>query len=304
MKVLKLINKIKYSLLASIGLTYSLILIGGFVRVSGAGMGCPDWPKCFDRWYPPLNVSQIPDYIDPFLFNITLAWTEYFNRLFGIITGLVILVTFILLAQLRKSYSSAFYLVALAALLTGLEGWIGGQVVTTHLEPVIITIHLLIALIIISLLIMSYCIIFHIPNNDFKYKNNQIKIVKWIFICTIVEIILGTQIRESLENLISLQMIGSFKYIHTFLGLVLLMLMGMLWNKINDKDLSRINIKNKIKILLSIFILQIIFGELMVFGGLPSYVRLIHMWLPSLSLGIIVYILMDMYLLNSIKLKQ
>ena len=89
-------NKIRYSLLASIAFTYSLILIGGFVRVSGAGMGCPDWPKCFDRWYPPLSISQIPSHIDPSLFNITLAWTEYFNRLFGMLTGIIIFSTFLL----------------------------------------------------------------------------------------------------------------------------------------------------------------------------------------------------------------
>ena len=298
-------NKIKYALLASIGFTYSLILIGGFVRVSGAGMGCPDWPKCFDRWYPPLNVSQIPDYIDPSLFNVNLAWIEYFNRLFGMITGIVIFSTFLLFIKIRKTHSLGFYLILTAVLLTGLEGWIGGQVVATHLEPIVITIHLLLALIIIASLIMSYCIVFKKNNNDnFRYNNIQTKIVKWILICTIIEIILGTQIRESLENLISLQMIGSFKYIHTFLGLGLLLLMGMLWNKINEKEFPRPHIKNRIKILLNIFIVQIIFGELMVFGGLPIYARLIHMWLPSISLGIIIYILMDMHLSNNIKLEQ
>jgi cytochrome c oxidase assembly protein subunit 15 len=62
-------------------LSYLLIFVGGLVRVSGSGMGCPDWPRCFGRWIPPTNVEQIPSYIDPTAFNIVLAWIEYGNTI-------------------------------------------------------------------------------------------------------------------------------------------------------------------------------------------------------------------------------
>jgi len=93
--------------------TYLLIFTGGLVRVSGSGLGCPDWPKCFGRWIPPTSVSQLPPDWDPAQFNFTLAWIEYLNRLFGVFTGLIILVAAILavkhFAKVQESFFPAYW---------------------------------------------------------------------------------------------------------------------------------------------------------------------------------------------------
>src|SRR2546430_14308432 len=76
--------------------TYALIGVGALVRASGAGLGCPDWPRCFDRWIPPLSAADVPASIDPALFNFAKAWTEYLNRLLGVSVGFLVFGTLVL----------------------------------------------------------------------------------------------------------------------------------------------------------------------------------------------------------------
>ncbi|MCA1587043.1 MAG: COX15/CtaA family protein, partial [Acidobacteria bacterium] len=141
--------------LATTGITYFLILVGGLVRASGAGLGCPDWPRCFGTWIPPLSAASLPPEFDRGDFNAALMWTEYLNRLLGVAVGLSILATTVSAWRHHRREPHIVGPVAAALLLTGYQGWLGGRVVAHELAPWIVTAHLIVALIIVSLLLYA-----------------------------------------------------------------------------------------------------------------------------------------------------
>src|SRR5262245_12110213 len=119
--------------LCTTAITYFLILVGGLVRASGAGLGCPDWPRCFGSWVPPASAAELPPQFDASLFNPALMWTEYLNRLLGVTVGFLILATVLSAWRHHRDHSGIFRATIAALLLTGFQGWLGGRVVASEL---------------------------------------------------------------------------------------------------------------------------------------------------------------------------
>ena len=91
---------------------YLVILAGGIVRGTGSGMGCPDWPKCFGRWVPPTEISQLPANYQEIYgaklkgeieFNPVKTWIEYVNRLVGVLSGFFVFATLLTSTSSRRS---------------------------------------------------------------------------------------------------------------------------------------------------------------------------------------------------------
>lgn len=136
-------------------LTYLLIAVGGLVRASGAGLGCPDWPRCFGSWIPPTSAAALPPEFDAALFNPTLMWTEYLNRLLGVSIGIAIFATTVSAWRRHRRAPRILWPTVAALLLTGYQGWLGGRVVAHELAPWIVTAHMLVALVIVQLLLWA-----------------------------------------------------------------------------------------------------------------------------------------------------
>src|SRR5207302_9364384 len=121
---------------------YLQITLGGLVRVSGSGLGCPDWPAGYGKPYPPLTFHAI---------------VEYSHRANGALFGLLVILTVLAGFWLYRGRRTPVTWLTVATLATVVaEGLLGWQVVANLLAPVLVLVHLAIALLILGLMVATY----------------------------------------------------------------------------------------------------------------------------------------------------
>ncbi|MBD3299537.1 MAG: hypothetical protein GF341_12835 [candidate division Zixibacteria bacterium] len=281
--------------------TYVLIFVGGLVRVSGAGLGCPDWPKCFDRWIPPTDVSQVPAHIDPATFNVTLAWIEYINRLIGVTIGIFIFVTAILAIRYARRYPRILYPALASLVLVAIEGWQGGQVVGSKLAPFIVTIHMVLAFIIASLLTFTTLETYRVTSDVVLTARPKPRAWRnWLAMLwgvAIVSIALGTQVRSHIETFMAdhpmadeltvLSSVGWPHVGHLIVGGLVVLLTWYAGLRIlaqRGEWTSRLVAPSAWTLML-IATAQVIVGIILVAVELPPALRVLHLWLSSFYVG-------------------
>ncbi len=196
------LNAYQKTAIATVLATLFLIFVGGLVRAAGAGLGCPDWPKCFGMWIPPTSVDGLPAGFDESQFNVWKTWIEYVNRLVGVVIGLLIIATFVLSFKYRKKEPSVFYSSMAAFVLVLFQGWLGGQVVESGLSEWLITLHMILAMIIVNVLLFA----------SFKATRGYVRIqidgelrrklyltTGVLLLLTMIQLFLGTQVREGID---------------------------------------------------------------------------------------------------------
>jgi cytochrome c oxidase assembly protein subunit 15 len=290
----------RFALLNTI-FVYLVIFAGGLVRVSGAGLGCPDWPKCFGRWIPPTSLEQLPPDIDPSLFNFTLAWIEYVNRLVGVIVGFLIAATAIwAILKYRKQMGIVLPSIA-AALLVAFQGWHGSVVVASELHQPTVSIHLLLALLIAGLMIFISLKAFQLEQGKGIFANVPKEIKIWtaiIMILAFVQILMGTQIRSTLENLVisspllsdsqRLSEVGLINHIHLVLGILTGVLTWVFVLVVNKKGRVIPSIvKTGALIAAAVVFIQLLIGIGFIAFGLPPVLQVFHLWTGSIFIGIL-----------------
>lgn len=222
-------------------LIYLVIIAGSVVRMTGSGMGCPDWPKCFGYLIPPTEQSQLewqinrefksgqiiivdetlkvakkdfttgPEFKlenwdnytkhDYAIFNPFHTWVEYLNRLTGVLAGIPMFLLFVI-SLFKVKKDWRFLALSFAGLfMLGFEAWLGKLVVDGNLIPGSITIHMLGALVLIVILNLIIGIPSSCDMNNVNRSSGIRNLIIVTLVLTLTQIIIGTQVREQVDVL-------------------------------------------------------------------------------------------------------
>jgi cytochrome c oxidase assembly protein subunit 15 len=322
--------------LLTLSSVFLLLIAGGVVRSTGSGMGCPDWPKCYGAYFPPVCVCELPsnyqelysqkriqkakrfakvlskigfkeqsealvndpNLLKPEVFNPLKAWTEYINRLIGVLSGLFSLVFFLSLLRIRKYISRfKFWCGTLGFVMMLFNAWLGSIVVATNLFPIIISIHYLATYAVLAL------IMFSLVNSRIDEKNKSIIPYKWYFIgfvfLSLLQVVYGTQLREVSDLAVERNVLFIGNELNfDFLGQIFkthwILAMGLIALSLVPLYLLRKKLEKKWLRLLSsitvVLLIQYLSGVLNLRYNFPLYAQVSHIFFAGLIFGITLYI--------------
>lgn len=308
---------------ATLIMIYLVIIAGSIVRITESGMGCPDWPKCFDQYIPPTDISELPEnyqyyyssvrekkikkfisflksigleekailiesdksllYEQPF--NVWNTWLEYINRLIGALAGLFIFGGFILALKQKKDKILKSLLAFGLILLTFFQAWWGSMVVATNIVPWVLTVHMVIA----ALMITWQILIISFWNRSTISIPKSLKLIALFgTLFFLFQIIVGTQVRQIVDHwlesssrndllLEKFQLFISHRTIALFIVLFSLFL-GLYAYVKKIKILE-------IYIFLFCVLLEGLVGKILADFNLPYILQPIHLLLAMISFG-------------------
>lgn len=319
-------------------MVYLVIVAGAIVRMTGSGMGCPDWPKCFGYYIPPTEESQLQwqpekeyregqviinnnelkvasnDFTtqaayngenwEPYtkheyaIFNPWHTWIEFINRLFGALAGLATLVLAFLSFKYWKENKKITILSWLVVFAMGFQAWLGATVVYSVLNPFKITIHMVMALVIVALLLYLIAIS-QTKNRVFKYDKPTLILFIIALFFTLIQVILGTQVREFVDGQIDvigenaknlwLQSPNIQFYVHRSFSIIVTLLNLFIAYRIYKLDSGH----SKINWVLLLILFEVITGMAMYYLSFPFATQPVHLVLASLLFGVQFYLVLE-----------
>ncbi|MEM8846592.1 MAG: COX15/CtaA family protein [Bacteroidota bacterium] len=313
----------------SLVLVYLVIVAGAVVRMTGSGMGCPDWPKCFGYYIPPTEAETLEwqanlefekgqviikdesllvanvNFVttnsfdasnwEPYtkhdyaIFNVWHTWIEYINRLLGALAGLATLLLALYSLKYWKTSKRILLFSWLVVFGMAFQAWLGATVVYSVLEPVKITLHMVMALVIVALLIY----LIHstkISKTAVEIPNLRLFLVGALLL-TLIQIVLGTQVRQFVDEQIDL--VGETAknlwlqdpsvqfYIHRSLSILVVLVNGSIWWSLRKKGVSLA----QMSWIVGIIGMEVLTGIAMYYIDFPFGSQPAHLVLASILFG-------------------
>lgn len=326
----------RFLLHATLTVIYLVIIAGAVVRMTGSGMGCPDWPKCFGYYIPPTEADALewkPDQPyqkgqviikeeklevaqrdftstelynpsnwevytkhDYALFNPWHTWIEYINRLLGAIAGLFTLALFI--STLFEPKKNKKHIVIAGLVLFGIlfQAWLGATVVYSVLNPLKITLHMLMALVLVALLFYLKSQIDPEQRQPNELKGHKPLLVVALSL-TLIQVLFGTQVRQSVDHFIDnenpiatwVQNAPVLFYVHRSFSIIVLVVNGLLFYRL--KRTSPLYF-SYYQLVLGLILIEFGTGIAMTYFEFPFSSQPLHLVIASLLFGVQAYLVM------------
>ena len=317
-------------------LVYLVIVAGALVRMTGSGMGCPDWPKCFGYYIPPTQEKELlyttgkeyskgqviikdksllvakDDFTAPTnfesshwekytkhdyaIFNPFHTWVEYINRLVGALAGIACLIALFFSFSYWKEKKLLVFLNFSICFLMGFQAWLGKTVVDSVLNPYKITTHMLAALLIVA---VQLYVIYSVQEKQ-KTKSLDAEF-KWVLVATLIltilQIIFGTQVRESVDTIVEaglpkevwLQNPKGGFYTHRSFSILVVCTNAFLFWRNRKLNLGF----TKMNWVIAIICIEILSGIAMYYFNFPFGSQTIHIVMATLLFGLQFYLVLE-----------
>jgi len=321
-------------------LVYLVIIAGAMVRMTGSGMGCPDWPKCFGYYIPPTDAETLQwqphrsfekgqviikdnelqvavtnfttsnEFLttnweaytkhDYATFNVWHTWIEYINRLLGALSGLAILIMAILSIAKWRKRKLITILSIVSVFLIVFQAWLGATVVYSVLAPVKITIHMVMALVIVAVLL--YLLFISAENKKTYFTSKTFKNLVLLSVgLTLLQVVFGTQVRQFVDETVDTVGYDAKErwlenptlqfYIHRSFSILVFALNAFLWytQRKNNWALSQFNW------ILGFVLLEAFTGIAMYYFDFPFLSQPLHLVIACLLFGIQWYVVLEVF---------
>ena len=158
--------------LAGVLLCFVVVVLGAYVRLNAAGLGCPDWPGCYGHVTPlgaENNAAAQAAYPNTPL-DTGKAWKEMVHRYAaGTLVLIVVIITAIAISYRQRKLLSVPYVSALLATIL-VQAVLGMLTVTWQLKPLIVTLHLIFGMTTLALL---WWLWLSLPSNSWGSRTTQ-----------------------------------------------------------------------------------------------------------------------------------
>jgi len=297
-------------------------------------MGCPDWPKCFGQWVPPTSEDALPENYESYFLNkrkdkiarlVTFlenigqeekaaeiaqatwlmehdpysfrkAYTEYINRVWGALTGLLAMGALVLSFQFVRRQPAITVLTTLGVLFTFFNAWLGSLVVDTNLFEGMVTIHFVFAFLAFSAFVAAYY--YGKPALRTKTNVKYLAIGALLLILASAQVIAGSQVRElvdvsarngaaiGLDNYKSLGSVFNFHRVSSVIVLIAAGWMAFAYRRNEGKSaLYKASI-----ILVAVVLLQISTGASNITFGFPAFAQIGHITMGAAVFALSLYL--------------